>query len=104
MSGTVSLYSLKEYFSQRRDRDVDPRGSRPPTHRAGIQQGRPRRRRRAHVTRSGRAPEVRPRSRSGGEGVKAVIESLRRAFSDFHLAIEDLVVDGDTVWLRMVGT
>ena len=40
----------------------------------------------------------------GGEGVKAVIASLRRAFSDFHLAIEDLVVDGDTVWLRMVGT
>ena len=40
----------------------------------------------------------------GAEGVKAVIASLRRAFSDFHLAIEDLVVDGDAVWLRMVGT
>jgi predicted ester cyclase len=33
-----------------------------------------------------------------------VIASLRRAFSDFHLAIDDLAVDGDTVWLRMTGT
>jgi predicted ester cyclase len=40
----------------------------------------------------------------GAEGVKAVIASLRRAFSDFHLAIDDLAVDGDTVWLRMSGT
>lgn len=40
----------------------------------------------------------------GAEGVKAVIASLRRAFSDFHLEIEDLSVDGDKVWLRMVGT
>ncbi len=40
----------------------------------------------------------------GAEGVKAVIASLRRAFSDFHLEIDDLTVDGDTVWLRMTGT
>jgi predicted ester cyclase len=40
----------------------------------------------------------------GAEGVKAVIASLRRAFSDFHLAIDDLAVKGDTVWLRMTGT
>ncbi|HSC90536.1 MAG TPA: ester cyclase [Gaiellaceae bacterium] len=40
----------------------------------------------------------------GAEGVKAVISSLRRAFSDFHLAIDDLAVAGDTVWLRMTGT
>lgn len=40
----------------------------------------------------------------GAEGAKAVIVSLRRAFSDFHLAIDDLVADGDTVWLRMTGT
>jgi predicted ester cyclase len=40
----------------------------------------------------------------GADGVKAVITSLRRAFSDFHLAIDDLVVDGDSVWLRMTGT
>jgi predicted ester cyclase len=40
----------------------------------------------------------------GAEGVKSVIASLRRAFSDFHLAIDDLAVDRDTVWLRMTGT
>ena len=40
----------------------------------------------------------------GAEGVQAVIASLRRAFSDFHLAIEDLAVEDDTVWLRMTGT
>jgi predicted ester cyclase len=40
----------------------------------------------------------------GADGVKAVIASLRRAFSDFHLAIEDLAVEDDTVWLRMIGT
>ena|SRR5690348_4765273 len=45
-----------------------------------------------------------PNHAPGAEGVKAVIASLRRAFSDFHLEIEDLVVDGDFVWLRMTGT
>lgn len=45
-----------------------------------------------------------PDHAAGAEGVKAVIASLRRAFSDFHLEIEDLSVDGDKVWLRMVGT
>jgi predicted ester cyclase len=45
-----------------------------------------------------------PNHAPGAEGVKAVIASLRRAFSDFHLAIDDLAVDGDTVWLRMTGT
>jgi predicted ester cyclase len=45
-----------------------------------------------------------PDHAAGAEGVKAVIASLRRAFSDFHLAIDDLAVDGDTVWLRMTGT
>ena len=40
----------------------------------------------------------------GAEGVKAVISSLHRAFSDFHLAIDDLVANGDKVWLRMTGT
>jgi predicted ester cyclase len=45
-----------------------------------------------------------PNHAPGAEGVKAVIASLHRAFSDFHLEIEDLVVDGDKVWLRMVGT
>jgi predicted ester cyclase len=40
----------------------------------------------------------------GAEGVKAVISSLRRAFSDFELTIEDLVVAGDVVWTRNVAT
>jgi predicted ester cyclase len=40
----------------------------------------------------------------GADGVKAVIASLRRAFSDFHLAIEDVAVQDDTVWLRLTGT
>jgi predicted ester cyclase len=45
-----------------------------------------------------------PNHAPGAEGAKAVVESLRRAFPDFRLAIEDLVADGDTVWLRMVAT
>jgi predicted ester cyclase len=45
-----------------------------------------------------------PDHAAGAEGAKAVISSLRRAFSDFHLTIDDLVVDGDNVWLRMTGT
>lgn len=45
-----------------------------------------------------------PNHAPGAEGVKAVITSLRRAFPDFHLEIEDLTVDDDKVWLRMVGS
>src|SRR4029077_19882127 len=37
-------------------------------------------------------------------GVKAVIASLHRAFSDFRLTIEDVSVIGDTVWTRNVAT
>jgi hypothetical protein len=33
----------------------------------------------------------------GAAGVRAVVESLKRAFPDFRLAIEDLVVSGSTV-------
>jgi predicted ester cyclase len=33
-----------------------------------------------------------------------VIASLRRAFPDFRLTIEDVAVSGDSVWLRMVAT
>jgi predicted ester cyclase len=40
----------------------------------------------------------------GAEGVRAVIASLRRAFPDFRLQIEDLVVSGDTAWARMIAT
>jgi steroid delta-isomerase-like uncharacterized protein len=45
-----------------------------------------------------------PDHAAGAEGVKAVISSLRRAFPDFRLTIEDLVVAGDTVWTRNVAT
>lgn len=45
-----------------------------------------------------------PGHAAGADGVRAVIASLHRAFSDFRLEIDDLAVDGDTVWLRMTGT
>jgi predicted ester cyclase len=45
-----------------------------------------------------------PDHAAGAEGVRAVIGSLRRGFSDFRLTIEDLVVAGDTVWTRNVAT
>jgi steroid delta-isomerase-like uncharacterized protein len=45
-----------------------------------------------------------PDHAAGAEGVKAVMASLRRAFPDFHLAVDDLAVADDTVWLRMTGT
>lgn len=45
-----------------------------------------------------------PNHPAGATGVKAVITSLRKAFSDFHLEIHDLTVDDDKVWLRMVGS
>ena len=37
------------------------------------------------------------------EGVKKGIKNIHSAFSDFSLIIEDLVVNGDTVWGRMTG-
>src|SRR3954453_7618476 len=45
-----------------------------------------------------------PRHAPGAEGVRAVVTSLHRAFADFHLAIEDITADGETVWLRMQAT
>jgi steroid delta-isomerase-like uncharacterized protein len=41
---------------------------------------------------------------AGAEGVRAVVASLRRAFPDFRLTIEDIAVRGDAVWLRMIAT
>jgi predicted ester cyclase len=40
----------------------------------------------------------------GADGVRAVIASLKRAFSDFRLEIQDLTVAGDTAWARLVAT
>ena len=34
------------------------------------------------------------------EGMQADIESLRKAFPDFHLIIEEFAGDGDRVWMR----
>jgi predicted ester cyclase len=45
-----------------------------------------------------------PAHAAGAEGVKAVVTSLRRAYSDFHLQIEHLAVDRDLVWLHMTGS
>ena len=45
-----------------------------------------------------------PGHAAGAEGVKAVMASLRRAFPDFRLVVEELVVEGDTAWSRNVGT
>jgi predicted ester cyclase len=45
-----------------------------------------------------------PNHAPGADGVRAVIASLRRAFSDFHLEIQDLTVAGDTAWARLVAT
>ena len=45
-----------------------------------------------------------PEHAPGAEGVKAVIASLRRAFSDFRLEVEDMAVDGDVAWSRNVAT
>lgn len=37
------------------------------------------------------------------EGMQADIQSLHKSFPDFNLTIEDLVVDGDTLWARMTA-
>ncbi len=36
----------------------------------------------------------------GAQGVKEISQTLHRWMSDFSLAIEDLVADGDKVWTR----
>jgi predicted ester cyclase len=41
---------------------------------------------------------------AGPAGVKAVIASLRRAFPDFRLAVQDLAVAGEVVWTRNLAT
>lgn len=37
-------------------------------------------------------------------GVQGDVEYLRRTFPDLHLTIEDLIADGDKVWVRMSAT
>jgi predicted ester cyclase len=38
---------------------------------------------------------------AGPSGTKVIISSLRAMFPDIKLSIEDTVVDGDKVWIRM---
>jgi len=45
-----------------------------------------------------------PDHAAGPEGVKAVVRSLRTAYSDFRLRIEDFSVDGDRIWARCIAT
>jgi steroid delta-isomerase-like uncharacterized protein len=40
----------------------------------------------------------------GAEGVRSVISSLRAAFPDFRLVVEDVAVRGDMVWARNVAS
>jgi steroid delta-isomerase-like uncharacterized protein len=40
----------------------------------------------------------------GAAGVKAVINSLRRAFPDFQLQVEDAVERGDIAWTRNIAS
>lgn len=37
------------------------------------------------------------------EGMQSDIQSLRKAFPDFTLTIEDFVADGDKVWVRLTA-
>ena len=41
---------------------------------------------------------------AGPTGVARIISELRSGANDFHLAIEDVNVTGDTVWARLRGT
>lgn len=41
---------------------------------------------------------------SGPAGVKAVITSLRSAFPDFRLSIQDLAIAGEVIWTRNLAT
>lgn len=45
-----------------------------------------------------------PKHPPGPAGVKSVISSLRRAFSDFKLDIDGIVIAGDTIWLRNIAS
>lgn len=45
-----------------------------------------------------------PNHAAGADGVKAVVTSLRRAYSDFRLDIQHLAVDGELVWLHLRGS
>lgn len=52
---------------------------------------------------TGSVEHQQPGMGDGPEGVKRVATTLRGAFPNFTLTIEDLVVDGDRVWARQRG-
>lgn len=37
------------------------------------------------------------------QGMQEDIESLHKSFPDFHLKVEDIAVDGDRLWARMIA-
>jgi predicted ester cyclase len=45
-----------------------------------------------------------PNHPDGPQGTKDVINDLRRLFPDFVLTINDIVAEGDKVWVRMTGS
>jgi predicted ester cyclase len=47
--------------------------------------------------------EHQARNPNGIEGAKTVARTLHRWMSDFSLTVEDIAVDGDTVWTRNRG-
>ncbi len=44
-----------------------------------------------------------PNQPGGPEGTKIIIQNLHRLFPDFTLTIEDMVAEGDKVWVRATG-
>jgi len=44
------------------------------------------------------------RQMHGSEGLKQFLSMIFRSFPDFHLTIEDIVAEGDKVWVRLTIT
>ena len=44
------------------------------------------------------------RQRRGREGLKQFLTMIFKSFSDFHMTIEDMIAEGDKVWVRTTIT
>ena len=44
------------------------------------------------------------RQMQGPEGLKQFLSMIFRSFPDFHLTIEDMIAEGDKVWVRLTIT
>ena len=44
------------------------------------------------------------RQMQGPEGLKQFLSMIFRSFPDFHLAMEDMIAEGDKVWVRLTIT